>query len=189
MKPNRQDEKKRKEDILFQNSSKKLFFKYSSHICKIFPIHRIKRMMEIQKSQSCFEIPPHESTSSPLDTPLRLSLHKSPALGAIFGPFPRRSEWKHLSLCLETKREREVRYACFESTGVSPSSRSLVSLLDCLSPRLYHLFFSVAASRRLSSPDNVIHSALLAVNQPVTFPRKSFQPRNFLDTARFPRFL
>lgn len=127
VKPNRRnrEKKKRKEEISFQNSSKNLFFKYSSHICKIFPIHRIKRMMEIQKSQSCFEIPPHESTSSPLDTPLRLSLHKSPALGAIFGPFPRRSEWKHLSLCLETKREREVRYACFESTGVSPSSRSL----------------------------------------------------------------
>lgn len=129
VKPNRRnrEKKKRKEEISFQNSSKNLFFKYSSHICKIFPIHRIKRMMETQKSQSCFEIPPHESTSSPLDTPLRLSLHKSPALGAIFGPFPRRSEWKRfsLSLCLETEREREVRYACFESTGVSSSSRSL----------------------------------------------------------------
>lgn len=145
--------KKRKEDILFQNSSKKLFFKYSSHICKIFPIHRIKRMMEIQKSQSCFEIPPHESTSSPLDTPLRLSLHKSPALGAIFGPFPRRSEWKHLSLSVSRQRERERFDTLVSRAQVSHRCRArLVSLLDCLSPRLYHLFFSVAASRRLSSP-------------------------------------
>ena len=69
-------------------------------------------------------------------------------------------------------------------TRVSLRSRSLRIALDCLSPRLYLLFSPApAASRPLSSPrspDNVIHSALLAVNQLASVAAKKFTDQSFL---------
>lgn len=57
------------------------------------------------------------------------------------------------SLSVSRQRERERFDTLVSRAQVSHRCRArLVSLLDCLSPRLYHLFFSVAASRRLSSP-------------------------------------